>query len=138
MLLEYLHTGSCHISCLNIPGLICAAEHYDLPELLQACFHHAKQFIRTEVVSNMYCVIFVSLLLLVANKSHIVPIHLHRIVRKTDNMYGAVLDSRRGGVSNNSVRRGQTGTWPVAIRGQLRLFNVMLNFHPRNRPLFRI
>lgn len=61
LLLEYLHTGSCHISCLNIPGLICAAEHYDLPELLQACFHHAKQFIRTEVVSNIYCVIFVSL-----------------------------------------------------------------------------
>ena len=42
---------------------------------------------------------------LVANKSHIVPIHLHRIVRKTDNMYSAVSDNRRGGVSNNSVRR---------------------------------
>ncbi|XP_071749339.1 uncharacterized protein rsh isoform X3 [Lepeophtheirus salmonis] len=53
ILLCYLHTGSCPLSCLNIPGLICSAEHYDLPELLQACFHHAKQFIRTEVACQM-------------------------------------------------------------------------------------
>ena len=52
ILLTYLHSGSCPLSCLNIPGLICAAEHYDLPELLQACFHHAKQFIRVDKVSN--------------------------------------------------------------------------------------
>ena len=51
ILLDYLHTGSCPLTCCNIPGLICAAEHYDLPELLQACFHHAKQFLRIEVVS---------------------------------------------------------------------------------------
>jgi RAP1 GTPase activating protein 1 len=51
-LLDYLHTGSCPLTCSNIPGLICAAEHYDLPELLQACFHHAKQFLRIEVVSR--------------------------------------------------------------------------------------
>jgi len=51
-LLDYLHTGSCPLTCSNIPGLICAAEHYDLPELLQACFHHAKQFLRIEVVST--------------------------------------------------------------------------------------
>jgi len=50
LLMTYLHTGSCPLSCMAIPGLICSAEHYDLPELLQACFHHAKQFIRTEVV----------------------------------------------------------------------------------------
>jgi len=52
LLLDYLHTGSCPLTCNNIPGLICAAEHYDLPELLQACFHHAKQFLRIEVVSH--------------------------------------------------------------------------------------
>ena len=51
ILLTYLHSGSCPLSCLNIPGLICAAEHYDLPELLQACFHHAKQFIQVDKVS---------------------------------------------------------------------------------------
>ena len=50
ILLTYLHTGSCPLSCISIPGLICSAEHYDLPELLQACFHHAKQFIRVNVV----------------------------------------------------------------------------------------
>ncbi|XP_068227278.1 uncharacterized protein rsh isoform X4 [Palaemon carinicauda] len=53
ILLDYLHTGSCPLTCTTIPGLICAAEHYDLPELLQACFHHAKQFLRIEVVCNM-------------------------------------------------------------------------------------
>lgn len=53
ILLDYLHTGSCPLTCATIPGLICAAEHYDLPELLQACFHHAKQNLRTEVVCLM-------------------------------------------------------------------------------------
>ncbi|CAG9858834.1 unnamed protein product [Phyllotreta striolata] len=55
ILLDYLHTGSCPLTCSTIPGLICAAEHYDLPELLQACFHHAKQFLRIEVVCCMLC-----------------------------------------------------------------------------------
>ncbi|XP_012275503.1 uncharacterized protein LOC105697084 [Orussus abietinus] len=54
-LLDYLHTGSCPLTCSNIPGLICAAEHYDLPELLQACFHHAKQFLRIDIVCVMLC-----------------------------------------------------------------------------------
>ncbi|GAB0093891.1 rap1 GTPase-activating protein 1-like [Sergentomyia squamirostris] len=53
VLLNYLHTGSCPLTCISIPGLICAAEHYDLPELLQACFHHAKQFLRIEYVCSM-------------------------------------------------------------------------------------
>ncbi|XP_050477240.1 uncharacterized protein LOC126867115 isoform X4 [Bombus huntii] len=55
ILLNYLQTGSCPLTCSNIPGLICAAEHYDLPELLQACFHHAKQFLRIEIVCVMLC-----------------------------------------------------------------------------------
>ncbi|XP_046666508.1 uncharacterized protein LOC124358259 [Homalodisca vitripennis] len=55
ILLDYLHTSSCPLTCTNIPGLICAAEHYDLPELLQACFHHAKQFLRIDVVCVMLC-----------------------------------------------------------------------------------
>jgi hypothetical protein len=50
--LDYLHTSSCPITCASVPGLICAAEHYDLPELLQACFHHTKQFLRLDVVSK--------------------------------------------------------------------------------------
>lgn len=50
ILIEYLQSGSCPLTCETIPGLICAAEHYDLPELLQACFHHAKQHFRLSVV----------------------------------------------------------------------------------------
>lgn len=38
---------------LCLLGLICAAEHYDLPELLQACFHHAKQFLRIDIICTM-------------------------------------------------------------------------------------
>ncbi|XP_065565417.1 uncharacterized protein LOC136030399 isoform X2 [Artemia franciscana] len=57
LLLNYLHTGSVPLTCSTIPGLICAAEHYDLPDLLQACFHHAKQFLRIEIV----CVMLTSL-----------------------------------------------------------------------------
>ena len=38
---------------VSSPGLICAAEHYDLPDLIQACFHHAKQFIRTEIACQV-------------------------------------------------------------------------------------
>lgn len=59
ILLDYLHTGSCPLTCSTIPGLICAAEHYDLPELLQACFHHAKQFLRIDVVSMQIYIKFV-------------------------------------------------------------------------------
>ncbi|CAM1314793.1 Uncharacterised protein g6651 [Pycnogonum litorale] len=53
LLMEYLHTGSCVLTCLTVPGLICSAEHYDLPELLQACFHHARQFMRISAVCPM-------------------------------------------------------------------------------------
>ncbi|XP_050542293.1 uncharacterized protein LOC126906077 isoform X2 [Daktulosphaira vitifoliae] len=53
ILLDYLHTSSCKITCANVPGLICAAEHYDLPELLQACFHHTKQHLRVDVICLM-------------------------------------------------------------------------------------
>ncbi|XP_064470876.1 uncharacterized protein LOC135385474 isoform X2 [Ornithodoros turicata] len=53
LLVDYLHCGSCPLTCDTIPGLICAAEHYDLPELLQACFHHAKQHLRLSVVCSM-------------------------------------------------------------------------------------
>ncbi|XP_055930651.1 uncharacterized protein LOC129960928 isoform X2 [Argiope bruennichi] len=53
ILMEYLQSGSCPLTCETIPGLICAAEHYDLPELLQACFHHAKQHFRLSVVCSM-------------------------------------------------------------------------------------
>ncbi|KAH6930270.1 hypothetical protein HPB50_012282 [Hyalomma asiaticum] len=53
LLVDYLHCGSCPLTCESIPGLICAAEHYDLPELMQACFHHAKQHLRLSVVCGM-------------------------------------------------------------------------------------
>lgn len=36
-----------------MPGLICAAEHFDLPDLLQACVHHTKTHLRLVVVPRM-------------------------------------------------------------------------------------
>ena len=53
LLIEYLHSGSCPITCDTVPGLICAAEHFDLPDLLQACFHHTKTHLKLNVVPRM-------------------------------------------------------------------------------------
>ncbi|KAH7950866.1 hypothetical protein HPB52_003011 [Rhipicephalus sanguineus] len=50
---RYMHCGSCPLTCESFPGLIVAAEHYNLPELMQACFHHAKQHLRLSVVCGM-------------------------------------------------------------------------------------
>ena len=38
MLLQYLMTGACAIQPSTIVGITCAAEHFDIPELKQACF----------------------------------------------------------------------------------------------------
>lgn len=48
-----MHSGSCPLTCDTVPGLICAAEHFDLPDLLQACVHHTKTHLRLSVVPRM-------------------------------------------------------------------------------------
>ncbi len=48
-----MHSGSCPLTCDTVPGLICAAEHFDLPDLLQACVHHTKTHLRLAVVPRM-------------------------------------------------------------------------------------
>lgn len=53
LLIEYLHSGTCPLACANIPGLMCASEHYDLPDLLQACFHHAKTHLSLRTIPEM-------------------------------------------------------------------------------------
>ncbi|KAI1295662.1 Rap1 GTPase-activating protein 1 [Halotydeus destructor] len=53
LLIEYLHSGTCPLTCDAVAGLICAAEHFDLPDLLQACFHHTKTHLRLSVVPKM-------------------------------------------------------------------------------------
>lgn len=53
LLIEYMHSGTCRLTCDTVPGLICAAEHFDLPDLLQACFHHTKTHMRLSVVPSM-------------------------------------------------------------------------------------
>jgi hypothetical protein len=53
LLIEYLHSGFCNLTCETVPGLICAAEHFDLPDLLQACFHHTKTHMRLSVCPSM-------------------------------------------------------------------------------------
>lgn len=40
-LLNYTMTGSCTIKSINVVGLACAAEHYEIEELRQAC--HQQQ-----------------------------------------------------------------------------------------------
>lgn len=53
LLIDYLHTGVVELTCDMIPGLICAAEHFDLPDLLQACFHHTKTHMKLSVAPSM-------------------------------------------------------------------------------------
>ena len=53
LLIEYLHSGCCKLTCETVPGLICAAEHFDLPDLLQACFHHTKTHMKLSLCPNM-------------------------------------------------------------------------------------
>ena len=87
VLLDYLHSGCCPLSCITIPGntfykntssvyllvacrpyLRCRALRSARPDtggaivalpsvvlltVVQACFHHAKQFIRTEIACQM-------------------------------------------------------------------------------------
>lgn len=48
-----IKTGTCVLTCSTIPGLICASEHFDIPDLLQACFHHAKTHLNLRVVPEM-------------------------------------------------------------------------------------
>ena len=105
MFAESHKSGACRVIGFKLGSL--EISHYCHPST-RHCWSSIRangEIYRDRILVSKTCVIFVSLLLLVANKSHIVPIHLHRIVRKTDNMYSAVLDNRRGGVSNNSVRR---------------------------------
>ncbi|ROT81615.1 hypothetical protein C7M84_025229 [Penaeus vannamei] len=54
ILLDYLHTGSCPLTCTSIPGLICAAEHYDLPpNSCRLASTTPSSSFRIEVVCNM-------------------------------------------------------------------------------------
>lgn len=45
--------GTCPLTCSTIPGLICAAEHFDIPDLLQACFYHTKTHLNLRIIPDM-------------------------------------------------------------------------------------
>ena len=52
-----IFSGSCPLSCLAIPGLISAAEHYDLPDLIQVLIGNNKSiyaFIYILMTSNCW------------------------------------------------------------------------------------
>ncbi|XP_077862589.1 uncharacterized protein LOC102801706 [Saccoglossus kowalevskii] len=57
VLLDYLHTGTCSINSETLPGLMCAAEYYEVPDLVQACFDLSTHLITTQTV----CTIFLQL-----------------------------------------------------------------------------
>ena len=42
-LLEYLHCGSCDLVPSVIPGLLSAAQYYEVEELHQVCFERIKE-----------------------------------------------------------------------------------------------
>eukprot|EP00117_Sycon_ciliatum_P024247 scpid46046/ scgid4685/ Serine-enriched protein len=49
-LIEYLHTGSCHLQARTLLGLINAADHFSVDELKQACLNFASRCINTDTV----------------------------------------------------------------------------------------
>ena len=51
--MEYLQTGSCDITSNVLPGLLCAAEHYEVEDLRRTCLDHAHECINDHTVRCM-------------------------------------------------------------------------------------
>ena len=51
--LKYLITGSCSIQPSTIVGITCAAEHYEIPELKQACFDQLSNCLMAKSVCKI-------------------------------------------------------------------------------------
>lgn len=49
-LLRYLHTGSCHIAPSILPGLLCAAHCYEIPEVKQVCVDSIEECLDASMV----------------------------------------------------------------------------------------
>ena len=52
-LLCYFMTGSCNVHPLNIVGLACAAEHFDVPDLRQACLDHLIRCLSSKILCQL-------------------------------------------------------------------------------------
>ncbi len=52
-LLNYVMTGSCAIKSTNVVGLACAAEHYEIEELRQACHHQLPKCLSVSAVCEI-------------------------------------------------------------------------------------
>ena len=52
-LLNYVMTGTCTINSTNIVGLACAAEHYEIEELRQACHHQIPKCLSVPTVCEI-------------------------------------------------------------------------------------
>ena len=59
-LLEFLHTGSCDLVPSLLPGMLCAAQYYEVEDLHQLCVESMKQ---TNSVSPLTRFVFIICLL---------------------------------------------------------------------------
>ena len=48
--IEYLHTGCCHMTASSLPGLVSLAEYLELTDLQQACFDRLSDMISHDTV----------------------------------------------------------------------------------------
>ena len=52
-MLAYLMTGSCVIKPSTVVGITCAAEHFEIPELKQACFDRLSSCLTAKTVCTI-------------------------------------------------------------------------------------
>lgn len=55
--IEYIHDDKCSITFETLPGLLCAATYYELPDLRLSCLNRRDDVIKVSTVSA-YSVIF--------------------------------------------------------------------------------
>ena len=51
--IDYIHNDKCAITYETLPGLLCAATYYELPDLKLSCLNRSDDAITVTTVSNL-------------------------------------------------------------------------------------
>lgn len=61
--IDFIHNDKCHIAYETLPGLLCAATYYELPDLRRSCLNRQDDIITVQTVSIDFCRVLVVILL---------------------------------------------------------------------------